>query len=78
MADRVDRSSVRIVIGGAGMESTRTLDELDERLPDARFVGVYGSTESGNFVTVSSADDERAATRHHRPAPPRFRRHHPR
>jgi acyl-CoA synthetase (AMP-forming)/AMP-acid ligase II len=61
MADRVDRSSVRIVIGGAGMESTRTLDELDERLPDARFVGVYGSTEGGdNFVTVSSADDERA------------------
>ena len=52
MADRVDCSSMRIVIGGAGMESLRTLDELDERLPDARFVGVYGSTEGGNFVAV--------------------------
>ena len=36
MADKVDRSSVRIVFGGAAMESLTTLDLLAEVLPDAR------------------------------------------
>jgi len=60
MADKVDRSSVRILFGGAAMESLATLDRLAEVLPDAHFRGIYGSTEAGNFVTVSSAHDERA------------------
>ena len=42
------------------MESLATLDRLADVLPDAQFRGIYGSTEAGNFVTVSSADDERA------------------
>ena len=60
MADKVDTSSIRTVFGGAAMESVKTLDLLGEVLPAARFAGVYGSTEAGNFVTVSSADEERA------------------
>ncbi len=60
MADKVDRSSLRIVFGGAAMESSKTLDLLEEMLPGARFAGIYGSTEAGNFVTVSSGDEERA------------------
>ena len=60
MADKVDRSSMRTVFGGADMESTKTLDLLAEVVPRRAFRGVYGSTEAGNFVTVSSADEERA------------------
>jgi acyl-CoA synthetase (AMP-forming)/AMP-acid ligase II len=60
MADKVDRSTVRRVFGGAAMESAKTLDLVEEVLPGARFAGVYGSTEAGNFVTVSGADDERS------------------
>jgi acyl-CoA synthetase (AMP-forming)/AMP-acid ligase II len=60
MAEKVDRSSVRTVFAGAAMETLKTLDLLGEVLPDAQFKGIYGSTEAGNFVTVSTADDERA------------------
>ncbi len=59
MADKVDRSSVRTVFAGAAMESLATLDQLADVLPRARFRGVYGSTEAGNFVSVSSYEDER-------------------
>ena len=54
-----DRSSLRGIIGGANMESTETLDLLDDMVPGVRFFGVYGSTEAGNFVSLSSASAER-------------------
>jgi len=60
MLDKVDASSVRIVFGGAAMETTKTLDLLADVLPQAGFRGIYGSTEGGNFVAVSTGDEERA------------------
>jgi len=59
MADKVDRRSIRTVFGGANMESTKTFDALADVVPGAVFRGVYGSTEAGNFVTVSTASEER-------------------
>lgn len=60
VVDTVDRSSLRILFGGANMESTKTHDLISEVVPQAAFRGVYGSTEGGNFVSVSTAGDERA------------------
>jgi acyl-CoA synthetase (AMP-forming)/AMP-acid ligase II len=60
MADKVDKASVRTMFAGAAMETQKTLDLLADVLPGARFKGIYGSTEAGNFVTVSTADDERS------------------
>ena len=60
MAGKADLSSIRRVFGGAAMESAKTHDLLEEVLPGAEFRGIYGSTEAGNFVTVSTAADERA------------------
>jgi acyl-CoA synthetase (AMP-forming)/AMP-acid ligase II len=51
--------SLRVLFGGANMESTKTLDLLAEVVPTATFRGVYGSTEAGNFVTLSTGDEER-------------------
>jgi acyl-CoA synthetase (AMP-forming)/AMP-acid ligase II len=50
--------SLRGVVGGANMESARTLERTREVLPGAVFNGVYGSTEAGNFVTVTTAAEE--------------------
>jgi acyl-CoA synthetase (AMP-forming)/AMP-acid ligase II len=47
---------VRLVFGMAGTERAETLRNLAELGCDYR--GVYGSTEAGNFVTVSSLADE--------------------
>ena len=47
------------MFGGANMESAKTLDLLAEVVPQATFRGVYGSTEAGNFVTLSTGDEER-------------------
>ena len=52
-------TSLRVVFGGANMESAKTLDLLAEVVPQAAFRGVYGSTEAGNFVTLSTGDEER-------------------
>jgi acyl-CoA synthetase (AMP-forming)/AMP-acid ligase II len=51
--------SLRVVFGGANMESAKTLDLMTEVVPQATFRGVYGSTEAGNFVTLSTGDEER-------------------
>ncbi len=59
-AGKVDASSIRRVFGGAAMENVKTLDLLEEILPGAAFRGIYGSTEAGNFTTVSTAAQERA------------------
>jgi acyl-CoA synthetase (AMP-forming)/AMP-acid ligase II len=47
---------VRMVFGMAGTERAETLGSLAELGTDFR--GVYGSTEAGNFVTVTTLDDE--------------------
>jgi len=60
LARELDLSSIRRVFAGAAMESVATHDLLDEVLPGASFRGIYGSTEAGNFVTVSTSDDERS------------------
>lgn len=52
-------TSLRIVYGGAGMESLTTLAGIAQVAPTAEWIGVYGSTESGNIVTISTLDDER-------------------
>ncbi len=49
---------LRLVFGMAGTERTGTLEELAEQGSDYR--GVYGSTEAGNFVTVTSLAEELA------------------
>lgn len=41
-------------------QCTKTFDRLNAVLPGVAFVGVYGSTEGGNFVmTTSSGEEER-------------------
>jgi acyl-CoA synthetase (AMP-forming)/AMP-acid ligase II len=50
--------SLRLVYGMAGTERPRTLAALSAAGCDYR--GVYGSTEAGNFVTVSTLADELA------------------
>jgi acyl-CoA synthetase (AMP-forming)/AMP-acid ligase II len=47
---------VRLVYGMAGIERAETLRMLAELGSDFR--GVYGSTEAGNFVTISTLADE--------------------
>lgn len=49
--------SLRAVVGGANMETP--LHALrTEVLPHVRWYGVYGSTEGGNLVSVTSTQDE--------------------
>ncbi|MGH3390536.1 MAG: class I adenylate-forming enzyme family protein [Actinomadura sp.] len=50
--------SLRLVYGMAGTERPRTLAAL--RATGCDYRGVYGSTEAGNFVTVSTLSDELA------------------
>ncbi len=58
-ASAVDRSSLRLVMGGANMEGRTTLARVGEVLPHTRFFGIYGSTEAGNYTTLSTGEDER-------------------
>ena len=51
--------SLRILFGGANMESAHTLRRVGEVLPGAEFLGIYGSTEGGNVVSVSTVAEER-------------------
>ncbi|MDQ2637036.1 MAG: AMP-binding protein, partial [Actinomycetota bacterium] len=51
-------TSLRMVLGGAGMEKVETLNLLAEKLPSAEFAGIYGSTEAGGYSTRSTLDDE--------------------
>jgi len=57
-AAKTHRPFLRGVIGGANMEAPQALERLGELLPGARFYGVYGSTEAGNLVTITSAPEE--------------------
>jgi acyl-CoA synthetase (AMP-forming)/AMP-acid ligase II len=50
--------SLRLVYGMAGTERPRSLEAL--RAAGCDYRGVYGSTEAGNFVAVSTIDDELA------------------
>ncbi len=52
-------TSLRGIIGGANMESAETQTTLQRMLPASHFYGVYGSTEAGNFVSLTSAAEER-------------------
>ncbi|MFJ8025461.1 class I adenylate-forming enzyme family protein [Streptomyces sp. NPDC096311] len=53
-------SSLRIVTGQAGKHTPEEHRELGTLLPHASFVGIYGSTEAGNFTTTTSRADELA------------------
>ncbi len=55
-----DGASLRILFGGANMESAQTLRRVAQVLPGATFLGIYGSTEGGNVVTISTAEEELA------------------
>jgi acyl-CoA synthetase (AMP-forming)/AMP-acid ligase II len=50
--------SVRIVTGQGGKFTSAEHEELAALLPHAGYAGIYGSTEAGNFVTVSTRADE--------------------
>jgi acyl-CoA synthetase (AMP-forming)/AMP-acid ligase II len=50
--------SVRILTGQGGKHTPAEHAEMAELLPDAEFAGIYGSTEAGNFVTVSTRAQE--------------------
>jgi acyl-CoA synthetase (AMP-forming)/AMP-acid ligase II len=52
--------SVRILTGQAGKFTPAEHAEIAELLPHAEFAGIYGSTEAGNFVSVSTRDEETA------------------
>jgi acyl-CoA synthetase (AMP-forming)/AMP-acid ligase II len=50
--------SVRILTGQAGKFTPAEHAEVGELLPHAEYAGIYGSTEAGNFVTVSTRAQE--------------------
>jgi acyl-CoA synthetase (AMP-forming)/AMP-acid ligase II len=50
--------SVRVLTGQGGKFTPAELAEIAELLPHARYAGIYGSTEAGNFVTVSTLAQE--------------------
>ena len=50
--------SVRILTGQAGKHTPAEHEEIAELLPHAEYAGIYGSTEAGNFVTVSTRAQE--------------------
>lgn len=50
--------SLRLLTGQAGKHTPAEHRELHERLPHAGYVGIYGSTEAGNFTTTSSRAEE--------------------
>jgi acyl-CoA synthetase (AMP-forming)/AMP-acid ligase II len=52
--------SLRLVFGQGGKLSPAGHEEIRQLLPHAAFAGIYGSTEAGNYVTVSSRDEEMA------------------
>jgi acyl-CoA synthetase (AMP-forming)/AMP-acid ligase II len=52
--------SVRILTGQAGKHTPADHAEIAELLPHAEYAGIYGSTEAGNFVTVTTRGEETA------------------
>jgi acyl-CoA synthetase (AMP-forming)/AMP-acid ligase II len=50
--------SLRILTGQGGRYTPAEHEEMAELLPHAEFAGIYGSTEAGNFVTVSTRAQE--------------------
>ena len=52
--------SLRILTGQGGKFTSAEHAEMAELLPHAEFAGIYGSTEAGNFVTVSTRAQEMA------------------
>lgn len=58
-AEDSDRDSLRLITGGAAMEPTSTFDAMEEVVPGCAFRGIYGSTEAGNYTTLSTMESER-------------------
>jgi acyl-CoA synthetase (AMP-forming)/AMP-acid ligase II len=52
--------SLRILTGQAGKHTPAEHEEMGELVPHAEFAGIYGSTEAGNFVTVTTRAEEMA------------------
>ncbi|WP_238006546.1 AMP-binding protein [Dactylosporangium sp. AC04546] len=50
--------SLRVLTGQAGKHTPAEHLEMGELVPHAGFVGIYGSTEAGNFATCSTRADE--------------------
>jgi len=50
--------SVRLLTGQAGKHTPAEHLEMAELVPHADFVGIYGSTEAGNFATCSTRAEE--------------------
>jgi acyl-CoA synthetase (AMP-forming)/AMP-acid ligase II len=52
--------TVRVLFGQAGKLKPAEHEELSTLVAHAAYAGIYGSTEAGNFVTVSSRAEEMA------------------
>jgi acyl-CoA synthetase (AMP-forming)/AMP-acid ligase II len=52
--------SLRILTGQAGKHTPAEHEEMGDLVPHAGFAGIYGSTEAGNFVTVTTRAQEAA------------------
>lgn len=52
--------SLRILTGQGGKFTVAEHEEMGALLPHAEYAGIYGSTEAGNFVTVSTRAEETA------------------
>jgi acyl-CoA synthetase (AMP-forming)/AMP-acid ligase II len=50
--------SLRLLTGQAGKHTAAEHAEMSELVPQADFVGIYGSTEAGNYSVCSSRTDE--------------------
>jgi acyl-CoA synthetase (AMP-forming)/AMP-acid ligase II len=50
--------SVRLLTGQAGKHTPAEHLEMAEQVPHADFIGIYGSTEAGNFATCSTRAEE--------------------
>jgi acyl-CoA synthetase (AMP-forming)/AMP-acid ligase II len=50
--------SLRVLTGQAGKHTPAEHEEMRELVPHVEFAGIYGSTEAGNFVTVTTRAEE--------------------
>lgn len=58
-ADTPARHGLRLIMGGAAMEPVSTFDVMEEVVPGCGYLGIYGSTEAGNYTSLSTMEAER-------------------
>lgn len=58
-AETPARHGLRLITGGAAMEPAETFGVMEEVVPGCGFFGIYGSTEAGNYTSLSTMEAER-------------------